>query len=181
MGCSPGDRECDDDEKPPRGVTIEKGFWLGETEVTQAAYQKVMGANPSKFKGGSLPVENVTWNDATSYCRKIGGRLPAAAEWEYAARGGTTGARYGSLDAIAWYDGNSGSRTREVKTREANAYGLFDMLGNVWEWTADDFDGGKEVRGGSWDYASWYSRASVRDWYVPGFRYFVLGFRCAGE
>ncbi len=111
MGCSPGDTECFDHEKPAHNVSITKGFWLGQTPVTQAAYQRVVGTNPSHFKGDNLPVEQVTWDEAKQYCEAVGGRLPTEAEWEYAARTGTAVARYGNLDAIAWYQGNRGSQT----------------------------------------------------------------------
>ena len=89
-GCSPGDKECYDDESPTRNVTLTRGFWLGQTEVTQAAYQKVMGYNPSVIEGPDLPADSVTWDEADVYCTAIGGRLPSEPEWEYAARGGTT-------------------------------------------------------------------------------------------
>ena len=154
MGCSTGDTECSEDEKPPHRVTITKGFRIGQTPVTQEAYQRVMGMNPSKFRGPKLPVETVDWSNAQGYCQKVGMRLPTEAEWEYAARAGSTRARYGSLDVIAWYLANSGGKKQEVngiafyvadsggKTHEVaqkapNAWGLFDMLGNVWQWTAD--------------------------------------------
>jgi len=129
MGCSPGDDECYDDEKPPHQVTITKGFWIGQTEVTQEAYQRVIGANPSHFRGDELPVENVNWNEARAYCVAVGMRLPTEAEWEYAARGGNASARYGSLDAVAWYRGNSGGKTHLVGQKQKNAYGLYDMPG----------------------------------------------------
>lgn len=141
MGCSPGDSERHDDEKPAHRVTITKGFWLGQTEVTQAAYQRVVGTDPSDFKGANLPVEQVSWDQAQAYCQAIGGRLPTEAEWEYAARAGSVQSRYGDIDRIAWYYGNSGGHTHEVAQKEANAWGLYDMLGNVWEWTADGYGG----------------------------------------
>jgi formylglycine-generating enzyme required for sulfatase activity len=81
MGCSPGDNECFDDEKPAHEVTISRGFWIGQTLVTQAAYKRVVGANPSRFKGEQLPVETVSWNDAQSYCRTVGMRLPTEGTW----------------------------------------------------------------------------------------------------
>ena len=102
-GCSPGDKECYLDEFPTRPITLTRGFWLGQTEVTQAAFEKVMEYNPSVFDGATLPVDMVTWDEADSYCREIKGRLPTEAEWEWAARAGTTGSRYGKLDDIAWY------------------------------------------------------------------------------
>ncbi|MBM3734408.1 MAG: formylglycine-generating enzyme family protein [Acidobacteria bacterium] len=167
MGCSPGDGECDSDEKPAHPVRITKGFWISESEVTQAAYQKVIGSNPSNFKGADLPVEDVNWNQAVAYCKAVGGRLPTEAEWEYAARAGDPRARYGELDAIAWYDKNSREMTHPVKGLMPNRFGLYDMLGNVWEWNADwygEYQPGAQVdpkgpargtdrviRGGSWN------------------------------
>ena len=183
MGCSPGDNECLDNEKPPHPELIANGFWLGRTEVTQNAWKKVMGDNPSYSKGDQLPVENVDWSQASDYCRAIGGRLPTEKEWEYAARAGTTGARYGPLDAVAWYDGNSGGTTHPAGLRQENAFGLYDMLGNVWEWTADNYDAARQfkaVRGGSWNDPR-FVRASSRVRFRPTERVVNGGFRCVAE
>jgi formylglycine-generating enzyme required for sulfatase activity len=133
MGCSPGDAACGDDEKPAHEVTISKGFWLGQTSVTQRAYRLVAGQDPSAHKGDNLPVEHVDWNEAKAYCAAIGGRLPTEAEWEYAARAGSTGARYDNLDEIAWHTQNSGGQSHEVGQKLPNAFGLYDMLGNAWQ------------------------------------------------
>ena len=224
MGCSAGDNECFDDEKPAHEVTITKGFWIGQTLVPQVAYKRVVGTNPSRFKGEQLPVEMVSWDDAQTYCRAIGMRLPTEAEWEYAARARGTGSRYGDLDAIAWYAGNSGpqrvdgtalyqsdpknyeeiliakgNQTHAVGQKQANAWHLYDMIGNVWEWTADWFDKTyytrseahdpigpsngthRALRGGAWDDNARNNRLSNRYSLAPDSRYFYAGFRCAGE
>jgi formylglycine-generating enzyme required for sulfatase activity len=198
MGCSEGDAECMDSEKPAHQVSITKGFWLGQTEVTQAAFQHVMDRNPSAEKGAILPVENVSWTDAAGYCRAIGGRLPTEAEWEYAARGGSNLPRYGGLDQVAWYARNSDNKTtHHVGQKQPNGYGLNDMLGNVSEWTADWFGtyptgavsdpqgptvGQKRVlRGGSFADLPGTVRASLRGWDDPGTHYANYGFRCVEE
>jgi len=197
MGCSPGDSECDPDEIPAHEVTLTKGFWMGQTPVTQQAWQRVTGQNPSYFKGANLPVETVSWDEAQTYCQAIGGRLPTEAEWEYAARAGSPAARYGNLDEIAWYSENSGGKTHEVAQKLANAFGLYDMLGNVWQWTADwygDYQPGarsdpfgpasgqfRTLRGGSWYFIPRFVRASVRGGNVPGGRSNGIGVRCVGE
>jgi formylglycine-generating enzyme required for sulfatase activity len=182
MGCSPGDTECDSDEKPAHAEQIANGFWLGQTEVTQAAWKKVNGGNPSYFKSDQLPVEQVDWAQASDYCRTVGGRLPTEKEWEYAARAGAGSARYGSLDAVAWYPNNSGGTTHPVGLKQANAFGLYDMLGSVWEWTFDDYDAGHKVmRGGSWYSLTRFVRASVRNRNEPAKRNIFIGFRCVGE
>ena len=199
MGCSPADDECRDREKPSHRVEISKGFWIGETPVTQSAYERVMGANPSHFKGPQRPVEGVSWDDATAFCRAIGMHLPTEAEWEYAARAGSTEARYGELDDIAWYDKNAQKQTHDVKGKRPNAWGLYDTLGNVWEWVADWFDESaytsgaardpqgppegkyRVLRGGSWNLYPEYVRMSYRVRFAAGNRNFNIGFRCAGE
>jgi formylglycine-generating enzyme required for sulfatase activity len=209
MGCSPGDTECGDNEKPPHQVTITKGFWLGRTEVTVGAYKRFATATGrqmpdtpgfnSRWTNENMPIVNVTWNGAHDHCAWAGGRLPTKADWEYAARGGSTEARYGPIDDVAWYDGNSGGQTHDVAQKRPNGFGLYDMLGNVWEWVNDWFDqnyyqnspsqdptgpadGARRVlRGGSWDYYPWLFRVSNRDRNNPGVRGGHIGFRCGGE
>jgi formylglycine-generating enzyme required for sulfatase activity len=201
MGCSSGDNECDDDEKPPHPVTLTKGYWIGQTEVTQAAYQHVISTNPSHFTGESnRPVEQVNWNEAKLYCETVNMRLPTEAEWEYGARGGDSSARYGPLDKVAWYNANSGHTTHPVAQKQQNGYGLFDMLGNVWEWTVDFYDekyyassprndptgpaSGQyhTLRGGScYDSLPRLARVSVRLRLGPVGHSYYLGLRCAGD
>jgi TonB family protein len=184
MGCSEGDNECDGNEKPPHIERIENGFWLGQTEVTQAAYQAVTGGNPSTRKGDQLPVETVTWDDALKYCSTIGGNLPSEIEWEYAALAGTMGARYGSLDAVAWHSGNSGDASSQpVGQKQPNAFGLYDMLGNVWEWMEDSYEDtpSKILRGGSSVAAAFNARASRRVVVEPSASSPNRGFRCGGQ
>ena len=198
MGCSPGDTECFDPEKSPWRVAISKGFWMGQTEVTQEAWQRVMGKNPSTSKGAKLPVVEITWDDARSYCQAADMRLPTEAEWEYTARAGTTGSRYGDLEAIAWHSGNSQRKTHETGEKQANAWGLYDMLGNVWEWVADWYadeyppasasdpqgpaSGTMRVRrGGAFDDSPRYARASFRSRSRTSYHYGNLGVRCVGN
>ena len=196
--------EADDDEQPVTQVRISRGFWLGKHEVTQAEWQGVMGTNPSSFSGcGQCPVEQVSWTDAQDFIRSLNGsgggnryRLPTEAEWEYAARAGTTGDRYGNLDAIAWCwnaRGSRGGRAHPVGQRAANAFGLHDMLGNVWEWVQDwygGYPGGtvtdprgpgsgsvRVLRGGSWGGSAGDCRSSNRDVGDPGNRFHHIGFR----
>ncbi len=196
MGCSPGDDDCADREKPHQ-VTITKGFWMGQTEVTQEAYQRVMRSNPSSFRGTKLPVEKVSWSDAHSYCESAGMRLPTEAEWEYSARAGSTSSRYGDIDQIAWYRGNSQNTTHDAGRKKPNAWNLYDMLGNVWQWTADwyeDYQAGAQrdpsgpssghdrvLRGGSWNNPPDKVRVSLRLKGDPRIRYNYIGFRCVGN
>ena len=191
MGCSPADAKCLDNEKPVH-VTVTNGFWLGESEVTQAAYQKVMGKNPSHYNGAELPVENLKWDEAKAYCQRVGARLPTEAEWEYAAKGGNSTRPSG----VGWHSGNSVSSTHSVKRWEPNGYGLYDMLGNVWEWTHDwytpNLPGGNDpkgpaaglervIRGGGWGTNSWEIRASSRWRYVPSVGLPFIGLRCSWD
>ena len=181
-------------------VRISRGFWMGRYEVTQGEWEAVMGTNPSGFPecGARCPVEYVSWNDVQDFIRRLNEReagcgpeyrLPTEAEWEYAARAGTSGARHGVLDSVAWYRSNSGRTTRPVGQKRANGWGLHDMLGNVFEWTADWYGayplgpvtdpqgpnaGSRRViRGGSWYAYSKGVRSAYRYYDVPGARWSV--------
>jgi formylglycine-generating enzyme required for sulfatase activity len=240
MGCSPGDNECYDFEKPPHQIAIPEGFWLGQTEVTVGAFKRFVQAlggqmppepaldgrplNPG-WGDDSLPMVDVSWNDANTYCQWVGGRLPTETEWEYAARAGSTAARYDDLDQIAWYADNSGhdrldsstmsrkedeaayqkslnengNGPHDVAGKRANDFGLFDTLGNTWEWVYDwwdtniyknsptqDFGGPQSgvdrvLRGGSWMARPRDLRVSLRSRRNPGDRDSDLGFRCAAD
>ena len=209
MGCSRQNGCVIDNEKPAHQVTITRGFWIGQTPVTVAAYKRFAGATgrqmsptPSfdnSWTNENLPIVDVTWDDAQAYCGWAGGRLPTEAEWEYAARGGSTEARYGPIDEIAWYYHNSGGRTHDVAQKRANGFGLFDMLGNVWEWLNDWYDENyyqssppqdpqgpasgylRLLRGGSCGAASRSVRLSCRLRSNPTVRTDTLGCRCGGE
>jgi len=139
MGCSAGDGECQDDEKPTHRVNISAGFWLGQTEVTNAAYRTVTASKAEAKENPALPVRDLSWPQAKAYCASTGGRLPTEAEWEYAARGGVAEAFYGVPSKIAWYTANSEEGPHPVGLKEPNAFGLYDMLGNVSEWVLDRY------------------------------------------
>lgn len=182
-GCLPKDTECYGLERHREKVTISKGFWIGRTEVTQAAYMRVMDADPSRYKGADRPVDSVGWNDATIYCNWIGMRLPTESEWEWAAYGGTEELPKKPLASIAWYDPNSNDRTHPVATKLPNGYGLWDMLGNVWEWVQDPgIEPGEHIlKGGSFYNSSRDLRVSGRLSAPPNLRHRDLGFRCASS
>jgi formylglycine-generating enzyme required for sulfatase activity len=198
-------------------VTLTRGFWFLDHEVTQKEFKAVMnGDNPSSFMRDDNPVENVTWWAAVEFCKKLtemdrgGGRiserheyrLPTEAEWEYACRAGTTTAlyvnyrdRYKELDTIAWWNWNSGDKPHPVKGKiqGANAFGLYDMIGNVWEWCFDWHDAYptgsvtdptgpmsgsfRVVRGGGWNTRHFDSRSAKRDSQSPTYKSNDLGFR----
>lgn len=185
-------------------------YRLAAHPVTQELYAKVTGERPSGARGDRLPVEGVSWIDAVRFCNALsrqeglappyrlgaaaedtewdghadGYRLPSEAEWEHACRAGTDTARYGELDEIAWHRGNSGERPHEVGGRRPNAWGLYDTLGNVWEWCWDVYDAEvygsyRVLRGGGWFDERWSCRASVRRRSHPTFRIDDTGFRIA--
>ena len=181
-GCSVSDRECFSWEKQPKLAHV-KSFWIGQTEVTQRAYEKVVGSNPSLYLGPNRPVDRVSWRQAKTFCEIVGMRLPDEIEWEYAARGGTPVARYGPLGDIAWYDGNSNDQTHEVALKLPNAYGLYDTLGNVWEWVEDTYEIEPEkriLRGDSFYNLARQVRVSDRLWGTPDTAHRDMGLRCAG-
>lgn len=154
MGCLSGERFCVEKGYAPREIEITKGFWIGKTEVTQEAYRTVMGKDTMGFKKGTLlPVSYLLMDDAKMYCQRIGGRLPTDAEWEYAARAGSQEDWYGDFDAIAWNEKNSGNKAHQVGQKLPNAWGLYDVLGNVSEVTSRG-----NSRGGGYGAGKWQSR-----------------------
>jgi formylglycine-generating enzyme required for sulfatase activity len=218
MGCSEGAKpvECSADEKPRHTVQITRAFEIGKAEVTQEQWQAVMGTDPSRFKGDALPVEQVSFQDAQAFLNKLNARndgfnyrLPTEAEWEYAARAGTADqfaganvadslARRSPADDWAWYNVE---KTQPVATKKPNAWGLYDMRGNVAEWVQDWYDskyyakspmadptgpdrsdGGRGVRGGTFhDNGPWLTRVSLRSHSAEDYRHFDLGFRVVRE
>jgi formylglycine-generating enzyme required for sulfatase activity len=221
MGADPDDKDAIRDERPRRRVVISRPFRMMIYPVTQELYEKVVGKNPSHFRGdGRLPVDMVYWIDAVAFCNALseklgltaayvieagevtwdrtanGYRLPTEAEWEYACRAGTVGARYGDIDDVAWYSKNSGGKSHVVGQKAPNAWGLHDLLGNVWEWCWDWYDENSYstdpendpqgppsgmyhvMRGGGWSAFASFVRASNRHCGALGFRDRRLGFRC---
>ncbi|GAB2919096.1 formylglycine-generating enzyme family protein [Streptomyces mayteni] len=202
------------DRRTERSWSVEvAAFGLSAFPVTQAHYARITGQRPSAEPGDALPVESVSWWDAVRYCNALsraerltpayrldlvadggpdvewdasadGYRLPTEAEWEHACRAGTTGPRYGDLDEIAWYRGNSDARIHEVGGKKPNAWGLHDMLGNTWDWCWDQYDPEvygtyRVLRGGGWFDERWSCRASVRRRSHPTFHTDDVGFRVA--
>jgi formylglycine-generating enzyme required for sulfatase activity len=196
MGSPLAEPGRDKDEGPQTTVNVQK-FYMSKYEITQAQYRAVMGSNPATFKGDDLPVDSVSWNDAVEYCRKLSAttghhyRLPTEAEWEYAARAGTSGPSTTNVDAVGWCGGNSGHRSHAVGLKQANGFGLYDMYGNLWEWCQTQYkpypysaDDGREslvndavhvLRGGSWGSDDRACRAAYRRRVVPDPR--STGFR----
>ena len=191
-------------DEGPVQVTLTRPFRLQRTEVTQRQWVVVMGTNPSGFPGLDRPVECVSWHDVQEFLDRLnrldpgkGYRLPTEAEWEYACRAGTTEGRYGELAEVAWCAGNSGGRTHPVGQKQPNAWGLYDMLGNVWEGCADGYgeypvgevvdpagpsNGEDRVyRGGSWNHDARDCRAAVRFQLAPAHAADSIGFRLARD
>jgi len=178
-------------ESPLHEVTISKPFYMGVTEVTQAQYEAVMGTNPSEFKGPTNPVDSVSWNDATEFCKKLSEktrqivRLPTEAEWEYACRAGNEsefsfGDDPSALGDYAWHGRNSGMRSHPVGQKKPNAWGLYDMQGNVWEWCADwDWYTSKASREGPATDPSGPATGELRVWRGGSYDYGPEAFRCA--
>jgi formylglycine-generating enzyme required for sulfatase activity/TPR repeat protein len=199
-------------EKPIHRVTIPRSFAVGKYEITQVEYRNVMGSNPSHFGGERNPVEHVNWHDVQNFVGKLSAktnkkyRLLSEGEWEYAARAGTTtkyhcGNDDGCLSNVSWYDGNSGNHSHPVGEKEANAFGLHDMHGNVWEWVNGcwnyNYDGApttnngelgngvcgtrRVVRGGSWVGIPKLVRSAYRGYITADFRGSYFGFRISRE
>ncbi len=185
-------------------------YLLAAFPITRATYLQVIGSQPGTAQGDQLPAECVSWFDAVGFCNALsereglrpaydirdepdhvewdpaadGFRLPTEAEWEHACRAGTTGARYGQLDEIAWYRANSRGQVHDVGGKRPNDWGLFDMLGNVWEWCWDTYDteiygNYRVLRGGGWFDEHWSCRASVRRRSHPTYQIDDVGFRVA--
>jgi formylglycine-generating enzyme required for sulfatase activity len=193
-------------EQPTHSVRLTRGFDIGKYEVTQAQWQELMGSNPSKFPAADHPVENISWNEAQEFLKKLNAadpahnyRLPTEAEWEYAARAGTTGDYPGELDDIAWYYPNSDQQTHPVGKKLPNPWGLYDTHGNVWEWCQDYYNPNyygaspainppgpeagmtRVLRGGSWGANLAYTRSSVRIDMPPFQKNPYFGFRIVRE
>ena len=217
MGCtSEQGGDCGSAEQNVHRVTVD-GFYIGMLEVTQSQWEKVVGTSISQQRnkkgsdyslygvGPDYPMYYVSWDEAMEFCRLLSNKtgrtytLPTEAQWEYAARGGNKneGAKYAGsnmIDAVAWYTDNSGSSTNIVGSKRANALGIYDMSGNVWEWCKDwyadsyvSYDTNNPVgpssgsyrvfRGGSWFHDASYCRVASRGYHSSGYRYYILGFR----
>jgi formylglycine-generating enzyme required for sulfatase activity len=208
-----GDEEGDEEEKPVHKVTITKPFYIGKYEITQEQWQTLMGGNSSHFKGAKNPVDRVSWEDCQAFIKKLNEKfaasgatfsLPTEAQWEYACRAGSSD-RYGfgndasRLAEHGWFGDNSNGKTHPAGEKKPNAWGLYDMQGNLWEWCADWYEGNyykkspvtdptgptavtsRVLRGGSWADPAPYCRASYRYCLPPWFRVHGYGFRVICE
>ncbi|MGA2257867.1 MAG: formylglycine-generating enzyme family protein [Thermoguttaceae bacterium] len=209
MGSPDSDKDAYPGEKPQHRVRITKPFYLGKYLVTQKQWETVMGNNPSRFQGPQNPVEKVSWEDCQQFLDTLNTKfgvqdgkfqLPSEAEWEYACRAGTStkycfGDEESGLGEYAWYDANSSGTTHAVGKKKPNAWGLYDMHGNVWEWCRDGYNDQfythsppddpaapatsrfRVIRGGGWYYGANTCRSASRYISGPGFHYYVLGLR----
>jgi len=216
-----GSNDGEDNEKPIHSVKL-SDFYIGKYEITQKEWKEVMDSNPSYWKGDNLPVEQVSWYDAVEFCNKKsraegltpfyngsgkkitsnfsanGYRLPTEAEWEFACRGGSLTAYYtysgsNNIDEVTWYNSNSNSKTHSVGGKQPNELGIYDMIGNVWEWCNDwsesyssnsqtnpkgaSSGSSRVIRGGSWKHYAGICRVAVRIGDRPDDRDNILGFR----
>jgi formylglycine-generating enzyme required for sulfatase activity len=203
-GFQMGSSNADPNEQPVHQVTFASGFYMGRHEVTQAQWQKVMGNNPSNFSncGENCPVEQVSWDDVQEFIKKLNAqndgyqyRLPSEAEWEYACRAGTNGDYAGDPNSVAWYTSNAEYKTHPVGQKQPNAWGLYDMHGNVSELASDyqtnNYDGAptdgsaqskavsddRMQRGGSWRLDDKHLRSAQRSTAPPDYRWKDLGLR----
>lgn len=203
-GAPEKDRAARPEERPAHRARVSEPFYLARTETTQAQWAKLRAKNPSEFPGPDRPVENVTVEAIHAFCAEAGVTLPTEVQWEWACRAGSSRARDGEPDELAWYAENSGRGTHPVATRAPNGFGLHDMLGNVWELTRGDWslDGYaafakqqpvdeaderrawkrryyQSFRGGSWISPESDLRASRRQRFSPGYGFYEVGFRVA--
>lgn len=212
MGSPESEKGRFDDEGPQHEAIVGEGFWLFDTPCTQALWEAVMRENPSKFKSDRRPVEQVDWRQASDFVARLSEvaglplQLPSETQWEHACRAGSEASTYAGdfdpddigtqdgLREIAWYNVNAQGETQEVAALRPNAWGLYDMLGNVWEWCRstwcdrydqarleDNESASRVIRGGSWVISARYVRAAFRDGNHPGFRGLSLGFRCSSS
>ena len=204
MGANDEDEDAYAREKPQHSVGLTNGFWMFDTPVTQSLWETIMGTGESHFslEGPLRPVESISYERVQKFLSRLNRQLPGLeltlpteAEWEYACRAGTTSTQYGKLDSIAWYQGNSKGSTQIVKSKLPNRWGLYDTLGNVWEWCRDSgmrdygqtpvFDprglekpNSRALRGGGWESAASIVRASCRRSWSEFDKSFHVGFRC---
>lgn len=212
---SPSDELGRDSDENQHQVTLSRSFYMQTTEVTQGQWQTVMGSNNAYFSecGLDCPMDSISWEEAQSFIAKLNQltgqkyRLPTEAEFEYAARAGTTSALANGelikiwcdedekMNDIGWYCGNANDRTHPVGLKKANPWGLYDMHGNLWEWCQDSWYGsdyttepvtdplsaesgdGRAIRGGSWYNYAWFARSANRDWLPYHYRNEYIGFR----
>jgi len=211
MGSPDSDKDASAEEKPQHRVRITKPFYLGKHPVTQEQWEAIMASNPSNFKGPKNPLEEVSWDDCQQFLDKLNAKvgtrnkrflLPTEAQWEYACRAGSStkycfGDDESELGEYGWYMANASDRPQPVGQKKPNAFGIYDMHGNLGEWCQDWYSAGYYAnsttddpsgpttgttcvnRGGGWDRPERYCRSAFRSYYVPEFRLDFVGFRVA--